>query len=289
MKPYFRSTTPIWDVSYNGDDKMVIRTQGLTRLFGGLSAVENVDFELGDDELCAIIGPNGAGKTTFFDLITGELRPTSGKVELRENGGWTDITSMSVDEVASRGVHRSYQITNLFPSNTVLENVRIATQKRDSTNFWRSVASFKSHRDRAMEVLEFVGLDDYASMDAEELSHAQKRRLEMGVALAGDPELLLLDEPTAGVSSEEVDEVTALIQKIAEDNHVMFIEHNMDIVMDISDRVVVFNRGSVIADGTPDEVEGDEDVQEAYLGSYTRGSSSTRSDEAGRRGSSGTP
>lgn len=267
----------------------MIRTQGLTRLFGGLSAVENVDFELGDDELCAIIGPNGAGKTTFFDLITGELRPTSGKVELRENGGWTDITSMSVDEVASRGVHRSYQITNLFPSNTVLENVRIATQKRDSTNFWRTVASFKSHRDRAMEILESVGLDDYAGMDAEELSHAQKRRLEMGVALAGDPELLLLDEPTAGVSSEEVDEVTSLIQKIAEDNHVMFIEHNMDIVMDISDRVVVFNRGSVIADGTPDEVEGDEDVQEAYLGSYTRGSSSTRSDEAGRRGSSGTP
>ena len=263
---------------------MVIRTKELTRLFGGLSAVENVDFELGDDELCAIIGPNGAGKTTFFDLITGELIPSSGTVELRENGEWTNITSMSVDEVASRGVHRSYQITNLFPSNTVLENVRVATQKRDSSNFWRSVTSFKSHRDKAMEILEFVGLDAYAEMNAEDLSHAEKRRLEMGVALAGDPKLLMLDEPTAGVSSEEVSEITGLIQKVAEQHHVMFIEHNMDIVMDISDRVVVFNRGSVIADGTPDEVEGDEDVQEAYLGSYDRGSSSTRRDERGSGG-----
>jgi len=261
---------------------MVIRTKELTRLFGGLSAVENVDFELGDDELCAIIGPNGAGKTTFFDLITGELRPSSGTVELREGGKWTDITGMSVDEVASRGVHRSYQITNLFASNTVLENVRVATQKRSSRNFWRNVASFRSYRDEAMEILEFVGLDAYAEMDAEELSHAEKRRLELGVALAGDPTLLMLDEPTAGVSSEEVGEITGLIKKIAQEHHVMFIEHNMDIVMDISDRVVVFNRGSIIADGTPEEVEDDEDVQEAYLGSYNRGSSTTRSDEAGR-------
>jgi len=268
---------------------MVIRTKGLTRLFGGLSAVENVDFELEEDELCAIIGPNGAGKTTFFDLITGELRPTSGTVELREDGGWTEITNMSVNEVASRGVHRSYQITNLFPSSTVLENVRVATQKRDSHNFWRSVLSFKQHRRDAMEVLEFVGLADDAEMDAEELSHAEKRRLEMGVAIAGDPDVLLLDEPTAGVSSEEVGEVTNLIEKVAEEYHVMFIEHNMDIVMDISDRVVVFNRGSVIADGPPEEVEEDEEVQEAYLGTYTRGSSSTRRERERGGGRSGTP
>lgn len=270
---------------------MVIRTEGLTRLFGGLSAVENVDFELGEDELCSVIGPNGAGKTTFFDLITGTLRPTSGTVELRENGEWTDITGMSVNEVASRGVHRSYQVTNLFPSSTVLENVRVATQKRSSRNFWRSVTSFKNHRRDAMEVLEFVGLADEAEMDAEELSHAEKRRLEMGVAIAGDPTLLLLDEPTAGVSSEEVGEVTDLIEQVAEEYQVMFIEHNMDIVMDISDRVVVFNRGSVIADGTPEEVEDDEDVQEAYLGSYTSGSSSTRRERERDRGGgrSGTP
>jgi len=137
---------------------MVIRTQGLTRLFGGLSAVEGVDFELGNDELCAIIGPNGAGKTTFFDLLTGTLRPSSGTVELRENGAWTDVTGMSVEEVASRGVHRSYQITNLFPTNTVLENVRVAVQKEDSHNFWRSLAGFGNHREEAMEILEFVGL-----------------------------------------------------------------------------------------------------------------------------------
>ncbi len=266
---------------------MVVRTKGLTRLFGGLSAVENVDFELGDDELCAVIGPNGAGKTTFFDLITGELRPSSGTVELRENGSWTDITRMSVDEVAARGVHRSYQVTNLFPTTTVLENVRVAAQRKDSRNFWRTVASFKSHRDEAMEILDFVGLDGDAEMEAQNLSHAEKRRLELGIALAGDPELLLLDEPTAGVSSEEVGEITGLIEKVAEEHHVMFIEHNMDLVMDVSDRVVVFNRGSIIADGTPEEVEGDEGVQEAYLGSYSRGSSSTRRDERRGRGSSG--
>jgi len=266
---------------------MVVRTQGLTRLFGGLSAVEDVDFELGDDELCAVIGPNGAGKTTFFDLITGELRPSSGTVELRENGKWTDVTNMSVDEMASRGVHRSYQITNLFPSTTVLENVRVAAQKKSSHNFWRSVTSFKNYRDEAMEILDFVGLAGDAEMTAENLSHAEKRRLEMGIALAGDPNLLLLDEPTAGVSSEEVGDITSLIEKVAKEHHVMFIEHNMDIVMDISDRVVVFNRGSIIADGTPEEVEDDEDVQEAYLGSYNRGSSTTRPDERGGRGRSG--
>jgi branched-chain amino acid transport system ATP-binding protein len=254
----------------------MIRTEGLTRKFGGVSAVQDVDFELGDDELCSVIGPNGAGKTTFFDLITGELEPTSGSVELREDGGWTDITRMSVEEVASRGVHRSYQVTNLFPTSTVLENVRVATQTGDSYNFWRNVASFGGHRDEAEEILGFVGLADEADKEARSLSHAQKRRLEMGIALGGNPKVLLLDEPTAGVSSAEVGEITDLIGQVAEEHHVMLIEHNMDVVMEISDRVIVLNRGEVIADGTPEEVEEDPAVQEAYLASSSRSSSSTR-------------
>lgn len=255
---------------------MVLRTEELTRMFGGVSAVQNVDFKLGEDELCSVIGPNGAGKTTFFNLITGALEPSSGKVELREDDGWTDITDMSIEEVASRGVHRSYQVTNLFPNSTVLENVRVATQRGSARNFWRNVASFGRHREEAMEILDFVGLADYADREASDLSHAEKRRLEMGVALGGDPRLLLLDEPTAGVSSGEIDEITDLIERVAEDHHVMLIEHNMDVVMDISDRVVVFNRGEIIADGTPDEVEEDEAVQDAYLASSSRSSSSTR-------------
>lgn len=262
---------------------MVIRTTELSRYFGGVSAVENIDFELGDDELCAIIGPNGAGKTTFFNLLTGTLEPTSGTVELREDGDWIDITDMNVEGVASRGVHRSYQITNLFPSNTVLENVRVATQRSDAYNFWRNVMSFGRHREEAHSILEFVGLGEYADREARNLSHAEKRRLEMGVALAGDPKLLLLDEPTAGVSSGEIDEITDLIRRVSEDHHVMFIEHNMDVVMDISDRIVVFNRGNIIADGPPEEIEDNERVQDAYLASSTRSSSSSSTRGGGGR------
>jgi branched-chain amino acid transport system ATP-binding protein len=259
----------------------MIRTEGLTRYFGGVSAVQDVNFELNDDELCSIIGPNGAGKTTFFDLLTGELEPSSGTVELHKDGDWIDVTGMSVNEVASHGVQRSYQITNLFPSNTVLENVRVAAQRGDAYNFWRNVAGFGRHRERAYEILEFVGLAEHAEKEARSLSHAEKRRLEMAVALGGDPELLLLDEPTAGVSSEEIDDVTDLIRDISDDHHVMFIEHNMDVVMGISDRVVVFNRGEIIADGSPEEVKENEEVQEAYLAESSRSSSITRREDQG--------
>jgi branched-chain amino acid transport system ATP-binding protein len=266
----------------------MIRTEGLTRYFGGVSAVQDVDFELNGDELCSIIGPNGAGKTTFFDLLTGGLEPSSGTVELREEGDWVDVTGMSVSEVASHGVQRSYQITNLFPSNTVLENVRVAAQRDDGYKFWRNVAGFGEHREKAQEVLDFVGLAEHADKEARNLSHAEKRRLEMAVALGGDPDLLLLDEPTAGVSSEEIDDVTDLIRDISDDHHVMFIEHNMDVVMGISDRVVVFNRGEVIADGTPEDVKENEEVQEAYLAESGRSSSVTRREDEGG-GFGGTP
>jgi branched-chain amino acid transport system ATP-binding protein len=250
----------------------MLRTRGLTRRFGGLVAVDHVDFELGGDELCSLIGPNGAGKTTFFNLLTGVLEPSGGSVELRTDDGWTEITDADPAATARMGVHRSYQITNVFPTNTVLENIRVAAQAGDTTGrrFHRNVNAFDEHYEEAWEILERVDLADEAHSMAQNLSHGAARQLEVGIALAGDPDVLLLDEPNAGVSSESVDRIVDLIEDVATDHAVLLVEHNMDIVMNVSDRVVVLDRGEVIADGEPAAVRGNEDVQQAYLGGYER-------------------
>jgi branched-chain amino acid transport system ATP-binding protein len=268
----------------------MLRTDGLTRQFGGLVAVDHVDFELGD-ELCSLIGPNGAGKTTFFDCLTGTLPPSEGTIELRAgatartDGGaaasdatddapggdpWVDITDATPAETASLGIHRSYQITNVFPTSTVLENVRIAAQAAggDAGVLWRNVGSFDRYYEEAHRILERVGLDAKADQPASALSHGEKRQLEVAIALAGDPDVLLLDEPNAGVSSESVGDIIDLIRDVATDHAVLLVEHNMDIVMEVSDRIVVLHQGSVIADGPPGNVRGDPAVQEAYLGGY---------------------
>lgn len=253
---------------------MILRTDSLTREFGGVSAVDNVDLELDEEKLTSLIGPNGAGKTTLFNLLTGTLEPTNGSVEFRSDGRWIDITNASPSKTAAFGLHRSYQITNLFPTTSALENVRIAAQKRQSTDswrIWRNVGSFREYYEEAYEILERIGLADRAELQAENLSHAQRRRLEIGIAIAGNPDLVLLDEPSAGVSNEDVPEIIELIEDVFRDHAVLFIEHDMDIVMNLSDRVIVMNRGRIIADGSPDEVSGDPDVQEAYLGGYERG------------------
>jgi branched-chain amino acid transport system ATP-binding protein len=247
----------------------LLRTRNLTKRFGGVTAVDGVEFTLAD-ELCALIGPNGAGKTTFFDLLTGALSPTTGTVELRAGEGWRDVTGVGPAGVASAGVHRSYQITNVFPNTSVLENVRIAAQAagRGSGRVWRNVRSFPEHFETAHRVLDRVGLADAADRPATALSHGEKRQLEIAIALAGDPDVLLLDEPAAGVSSESVDEVVTLIEDVARDHAVLLVEHNMDLVMDVSERIVVLHQGAVIADGEPAAVRADEDVREAYLGGY---------------------
>ncbi|PSP55790.1 ABC transporter ATP-binding protein [Halobacteriales archaeon QS_1_67_19] len=252
----------------------MLRTTGVTKEFGGLTAVDGVDFALDSDELCSLIGPNGAGKTTFFNLLTGVLTPTAGTVELRDGDGWRDVTDTTPYETASLGLHRSYQITNIFPTSTVLENVRIAAQAAsgDAAKLWRNARAFEDHREEAFGILERVGLAAEAHTTAESLSHGAKRQLEVAIALAGDPDVLLLDEPNAGVSSESVGRIIDLIEDVATDHAVLLVEHNMDIVMNVSDRVVVLNQGSVIAEGTPDEVQGDPAVQEAYLGGYEPGS-----------------
>ncbi|MFB6093896.1 MAG: ABC transporter ATP-binding protein [Halanaeroarchaeum sp.] len=251
----------------------MLRTDGLTKRFGGVVAVEDVDFHLEEGELCSLIGPNGAGKTTFFDLLTGTLSPTEGRVELRVDDEFRDVTDASPDEIARRGIHRSYQVTNIFPTTSVLENVRIAAQAHgdDGGRLWRNVAAFEEYRTEAREILERVGLADQAQDPAETLSHGEKRHLEVAIALAGDPDVLLLDEPNAGVSSESVSAVVDLIEDVATDHAVLLVEHNMDVVMEVSDRIVVLHQGSVIADGDPAGIRGDERVQEAYLGGYGGG------------------
>jgi branched-chain amino acid transport system ATP-binding protein len=265
----------------------MLRTRGLTKEFGGLTAVDSVDFELGD-ELCSLIGPNGAGKTTFFDLLTGVLEPTAGTVELRRGaaasgasdgsagagtGEWVDVTGVSPAETATMGIHRSYQITNVFPTASVLENVRVAAQAHGEhrATFWRNVDAYDEYVEEAHEILDRVGLADRAADPAGDLSHGAGRQLEVAIALAGDPDVLLLDEPNAGVSSESVDDIIALIEDVAEDHAVLLVEHNMDIVMEVSDRVVVLNRGEVIADDDPAAVREDPAVREAYLGGYEPG------------------
>jgi branched-chain amino acid transport system ATP-binding protein len=258
----------------------MLRTTGLTKTFGGLTAVDDVDFELAADELCSLIGPNGAGKTTFFNLLTGALEPTEGTIEFRggagseraadDAGAYRDVTAAAPHETAAMGIHRSYQITNVFPTSSVFENVRIAAQAHgdDATTFWRNVSRYDEYEREARAILERVGLTEHADAPASSLSHGEKRQLEVGIALAGDPDVLLLDEPNAGVSSESVGDIIDLIEDVATDHAVLLVEHNMDIVMNVSDRVVVLNQGELIADGPPAAVRDDETVQRAYLGGY---------------------
>ncbi|MFT4881484.1 MAG: branched-chain amino acid transport system ATP-binding protein [Salinirussus sp.] len=241
-------------------------------------AVDGVGFELQEGELCSLIGPNGAGKTTFFNLLTGALEPTAGRIRFRDR----DITDTSPERAASLGTHRSFQITNIFPTLTALENVRIATQAHSNASFalWRNYKTYEEFIEEAHGVLERVGLADRAEERAQNLSHGEERKLEVGIALVGDPDILLLDEPNAGVSSESVDEIIDLIRDISGDHAVLLVEHNTDIVMTVSDRVVVLNQGAVIADGPPETVQGDPRVQEAYLGGYEAGDAAGAREEA---------
>jgi branched-chain amino acid transport system ATP-binding protein len=264
----------------------VLRTSGLTKRFGGVTAVDGVEFTLAADECCALIGPNGAGKTTFFDLLTGTLAPSAGTVEFRADGDWLDITDFAPHETASVGLHRSYQITNIFPTSTVLENVRVAAQAHgDATGrFWRNVDAFPEYTSEATAILDRVGLGDQTEVIAQRLSHGEKRQLELAIALAGDPDVLLLDEPAAGVSSESVETVVERIRDIADDHAVLLVEHNMDVVMDLADRIAVLHRGGLIADGKPEDVRADDAVRAAYLGGYEPESSDPpdgRNDDVG--------
>jgi branched-chain amino acid transport system ATP-binding protein len=244
-------------------DGVILETRALSRSFGSLLAVNRVDVTVRRGELRSIIGPNGAGKTTFFRLISGEMPPTAGRIFFDGR----EITGMPQHAVARLGVAKSYQITNVFPHLTVLENVRVAVQGHGHAfNFWSRASSLDDVRARARALLDTVSLGAKAGMLAAELSHGEKRHLELGIALAGEPTLLLLDEPTAGMSPEETDETMLLIRRLAEGRTVVLVEHKMKVVMRISDRITVLHQGEVLAEGSPDEIRKNERVQQTYLG-----------------------
>jgi branched-chain amino acid transport system ATP-binding protein len=241
----------------------LLRTEALSRSFGSLIAVDRVDLAVRTGELRSIIGPNGAGKTTLFRLISGEMAPSSGRVWFKGR----DITGLPQHAVARLGITKSYQITNVFPHLTVHENVRVAVQGwTRAFNFWSRADRLPEVAERAHALLGTVGLAAKAGLLAAHLSHGEKRHLEIGIALASDPELLLLDEPTAGMSPEETEETMALIRELSARRTVVLVEHKMKLVMRISDRITVLHQGQVLADGTPAEIRANERVQQTYLG-----------------------
>ena len=244
-------------------DGVLLQTDRLTRSFGSLTAVNSVSLTVRRGELRSIIGPNGAGKTTFFRLVSGEMEPSSGRVVFKD----ADITGLPQHRVCRLGIAKSYQITNIFPHLSVLENVRVAVQGHArSFNFWSRADALAACRDRAAELLQTVSLARQADRLAAHLSHGEKRHLEIGIALASDPALLLLDEPTAGMSPEETDETMVLIRELARGRTVVLVEHKMKLVMRISDRITVLHQGQVLAEGTPEEIRSNAAVQRTYLG-----------------------
>src|SRR5438552_3557097 len=240
----------------------ILRTEGLTVRFGGLAALSNVSLGVPAGEIRAIIGPNGAGKSTFFNCLTGVLRPTSGRIVF--NG--EDIAGLPPHAISRKAIARSYQITNILPGATVLENVRIASQSRHHN--WAMLRHHRSYADviaRARAVLADVGLVDKEDEVASNLSHGEQRNLEIGIALATEPKLLCLDEPTAGMSVAETHATVDLVRRIARDLTILIVEHDMEVVMGLAHTITVLNYGEVLAEGTPAQIQANLRVQEVYL------------------------
>ncbi len=240
----------------------LLRTEDLSIRFGGLSALNGVTLEVARDEIRAVIGPNGAGKSTFFNCLTGVLRPSSGRILL----DGVDIAGLPPDRISQQGIARSYQITNILPSATVLENVRIAAQSR--RHGWRMLTHHRALRDiveKAEAMLEAVGLLGKAGELASSLSHGEQRTLEIAIALATEPRLLCLDEPTAGMSAAETRDTVDLIRRISKQLTILIVEHDMEVVMELAQRITVLHYGAVLAEGSPAEIQHNPRVQEVYL------------------------
>jgi len=241
----------------------LLETRGLTRAFGGLVAVDRVDFVLQPGELRAVIGPNGAGKTTFFNLISGLLRPTAGRVVFRGE----DVTGLPAHRVAQRGIARTLQVTSVFAGMTVRENLWIAAQRR--RRFYNPFVPATRMRDvqgRVDEVLELLDLRPLGDEPVGNLSHGHQRLVEIGIAVCTDPQLLLLDEPTSGLAQQESGEVARLVKDLKRFCTIVLVEHKMDIVMGIAERITVFAEGRILAEGPPEAIAGNRAVQEVYLG-----------------------
>jgi branched-chain amino acid transport system ATP-binding protein len=243
----------------------ILETRRLTKEFRGFVAVRDVDLRVRRGSIHALIGPNGAGKTTFFNLLTHFLTPTAGRIVFDGR----DITGSRPADIARLGLVRSFQISAVFPHLTVLENVRIALQRRRGTSFdfWRSERVLTALNGRALALLEAVGLTAFGPTPAVELPYGRKRALEIATTLALSPQMLLLDEPTAGMAHDDVGRIAALIKKVAADRTVLMVEHNLSVVENLSDTITVLARGEVLAEGSYREVSRNADVIQAYMGS----------------------
>jgi branched-chain amino acid transport system ATP-binding protein len=248
----------------------MLEIEGLTKQFGGLSAVTALDLTIRAGDIVGLIGPNGAGKTTVFNLITGFLRPTGGRVTFEGRV----ITGKGPHDIAARGLVRTFQVINICPELTVLENIVLSCHLRPRVGFFETVLGTPSGRrkdkailDRSHAILEFVGLQNMVGLTAGRLAHGHKRILGIAVALAADPKLLMLDEPLSGMNAQEVNETMALIRRLREKGlTVLLIEHNMRATMILCQRIAVLNFGRKIAEGSPEEIKGNNEVIQAYLG-----------------------
>ncbi|WP_404397104.1 ABC transporter ATP-binding protein [Stutzerimonas chloritidismutans] len=247
------------------EPEFVLETRGLTKEFRGFTAVDSVNLKVRQGHIHALIGPNGAGKTTVFNLLTKFLTPTRGEIVYRGK----NITSMKANEIARLGLVRSFQISAVFGHMSVLENVRVALQQKmgNSFHFWKSERSLRELDDQVMQLLAEVDLQSFAQTLAVELPYGRKRALELATTLALDPFVLLLDEPTQGMGSEDVDMVVELVRKAAANRTVLMVEHNLSVVSRLCDRITVLARGSVLAEGDYESVSANPQVREAYLGS----------------------
>ncbi|WP_322802395.1 ABC transporter ATP-binding protein [Thermoflexus sp.] len=244
----------------------LLETRGLTKNFGGLRAVDQVDLRVEAGTIHALIGPNGAGKSTLFNLIGGSLRPTAGRIFYRGK----DITDFPPHHRAHLGIGRAYQLIHVFPNLSVLENVRLAAQAQgpDNFRFWVPAARLHRYLDRAWAVLHEIGMAELADLPARALSHGHRRWLEIAMVLAQEPQLMLLDEPAAGMAIEQIPRLIRLIEEIHQrgGRTILLIEHKIDLVMRLAHRVTVLHHGHVLAEGTPEEIARNEAVQRAYLG-----------------------
>ena len=243
----------------------IVSTTALRKEFRGFAAVRDVDLRVAEGSVHALVGPNGAGKTTLFNMLTGFLTPSAGRIEIAGK----DVTGEPPERIAGLGVARSFQITTLFPALTARDHVELALQAKTTLGwrFWRSDKQLHRFRDRAEELLASVGLEKVADVAVEALAYGRKRALELAVALALDPRLLLLDEPTAGMGAEDIDGTVALVRRVANGRTVVLVEHNMSVVASLADTITVLARGATLAEGPYAEVAKNPAVIEAYMGS----------------------
>ena len=259
--------TTAWEGTTASD--YIIETVSLGKTFKGFRAVQDINLKVRRNSIHALIGPNGAGKTTVFNLITKFHTPTTGKILLDGR----DVTSFSPAALARQGMGRSFQISSIFSSMTVLENVRISLQRKTglSLKFWLPQQALHPLHERADELIEYVGLADYRNIQAASLSYGRKRALELATTVAMDPEVLLLDEPMAGMGYEDIEQTTDVIRRISADRTILMVEHNLSVVADLSHFITVMTRGEILAEGKYHEVAEDPRVREAYIGGANNG------------------